>query len=126
MRGETRKRETRTCKACPLSAICLVSPPTETLKNVFLCQRCDHWWTIEGHDGVRGRLLAVPWEPCDTLTRLHKGRGWLLDRCPHCVPTKGKRYAGEVVYEAWRFKESGGDERVSMRLRVLNEPIESM
>jgi len=122
MRKETRKGKTRTCKACPLSAVCLVSAPTEALKDVFLCTRCDHWWAIEDHDGVRGRLLAVPWEPCNTLTRLHKEVGWRLERCPHCVPTKGKRYAAEVVYEAWRFRSAGSDERKTMRLRVLNEP----
>ena len=121
MREEKGKRETRACKACPLSAICFVTAPTEALRNVFLCTRCDHWWTIEDHDGVRGRLLAVPWEPCDTLTRLHKDLGWRLDRCPSCVPTRGKRYAAEVVYEAWRFMSESRDERKTMRLRVLNE-----
>lgn len=124
MRKKTGERKTRACKACPLSAICYVTAPTEALRDIFLCTKCDNWWTVEDHDGVRGKLLAVPWEPCDTLTRLHKDMGWRLDRCPHCVPTKGKKYAAEVVYEAWRFTSSGKNsgQRKTMRLRVMNEP----
>ena len=118
MRKEEGKRETRTCKACPLSAICYVTPPKEALDKVYRCSRCGDWWSIDDHDGVRGRLLAIPWEPCDLLEKLHCTRGWHLDRCPSCVPPNRPCYAAEVVYEAWR---SRGGVRQTLRLRVKNE-----
>ncbi len=115
-KARERKKETRACKTCPLSAVCLVALPAKAVESVFHCYACGAWWSIVGYNRIGNRIVAVPWEPCDVLVRQHAdANGWILVNCPYCRAPRNKAYVGEVVYEA--YKERGdGTTRVAMRL----------